>query len=52
MHPTIILLNTLEYCSNKLRPIIYKIIKNKLHIANASDKIPLTKCAEAITLIQ
>lgn len=52
MNPTIILLNTLEYCLNKLRPIIYKIIKNELNIPNASVKIPLTKCAEAITLIQ
>lgn len=52
MNPTIILLNTLEYCSNKLRPIIYKIIKNELNIPSASDKIPLIECAEAITLIQ
>ena len=52
MYPTIILLNTLEYCLNKLRPIIQKIIKNELNTPNVSDKIPLTKCAEAITLIQ
>lgn len=37
MYPTIILLNTLEYCSNKLRPIIYKTIKNELNIPNVSN---------------